>query len=261
MSARAITVRKFEGVELSAWGGEYLARDTEVARWLHFDHPENIRNLIKRNAEELRRYGVLCTVEETSGSAGGRPATVYYLNKEQALLAAVLSRAPRAADVRFRLIKAFDAARIDATDSVIFNQLFLPKPEHTEYLWSVERLAPIAKLYGVKYEGGRAPLETRNIQRVIYDLILGNRHLKRLREKYPDPPGSHGEPYIYDHFHPEVRAAFELHLDRTVLALARSVATPAAFLDALKHEYTGRPLQLALVPPRQLKPKKPEGKK
>lgn len=255
----AIVVRKFEGVELSAWGEQYLARDTEVAKWLRFERLEKIRDIIRRNAKELNDYGQLTTVEEwhERPQGGGRHATVYYLNKEQALVVAMLSRAPGAAEVRRILTRAFDAAHIVTTDSFIFNKLFLPQPQHTEYLWTVERLSPIAELYGVKYKGGRPPVETRNIQRVIYDMILGQRHIAALREKYPDPPGTNGEPYIYDHFHPQVREAFEQQLDLVVITLARSANGRTDFLDKLKHQYTGRPLQLSIITGRT-KPKELE---
>jgi hypothetical protein len=252
----ALTVRKFEGVELCEWQNGYVARDTEIAKWLKFEQPEQIRKLLKRNAEELSRYGVLYTVDETSGPAGGRPATVYYLNRQQALLAAVLSRAPAAPDVREILIRAFDASETHLTDSFVFNKLFLKEPQHTAYLWTPSRLGPIARLYGVKYDGGRAPLETRWIQRRIYDLLLGHQHLTALRAKYPDPPGAKGEPYIYDHFHPTVRAEFAAQLDRTVLPLARRAGSSREFIDSLRHEFEGRPLQMGFAPVRALKPPK-----
>jgi hypothetical protein len=260
-SKNAIVVRMFEGEELSALTeNHYLARDTEVAKWLKFERLEKIRDIIRRNREELNDYGVLTTAEETpAGFAerGGRPATVYYLNKEQALLVAMLSRAPGAAEVRRRLIRAFDAAQIVQTDSWLFNHYFLPKPQHTEYLWTPERLAPIARLYGVKYTGGRPPVETRNVQRLIYDLILGQKHVAALRQKYPDPPGTNGEPYIYDHFHPTVRAAFEQELDLAVLTLAERASGPKDFRDSLMHRYRGRPLQLVFsAEPKRLPPKK-----
>jgi hypothetical protein len=257
----ALVVRKFEGVELCEWENGYVARDTEIAKWLKFERLEKIRDIIRRNAKELNDYGVLTAKVETSGPTGGRPATVYYLNKDQALIVAMLSRAPGAAEVRKLLTRAFDASQLAATDSFIFNKLFLPHAKHTEYLWTPKRLGPIAKLYGIKYEGGRAPLETRNVQRVIYDLLLGHKQLTTLREKYPDPPGSNGEPYIYDHFHPAVRTEFEAHLDRTVLPLARRASSSRDFVNSLRHEYEGRPLQMAFAAPRSLKEKPPPKKK
>lgn len=252
-----IVVREFEGVELCDWGRGYLARDLEVAKWLRFTRLEKVRDIIRRNAKELNDYGVLTTEVETHGQEGGRPATVYYLNKDQALIVAMLSRAQGAAEVRKILTRAFDASQLAATDSFIFNKLFLSQPQHTNYLWTPARLGPIARLYGVKYEGGRAPLETRNVQRVIYDLLLGHRNISALREKYPDPPGTNGEAYIYDHFHPTVRAEFEAHLDRTVLPLARRSLDARDFVASLRHEFEGRPLQLMFIPIRALKaPKK-----
>jgi len=64
------------------------------------------------NAEELNDYGHLATVAEwvPRPQGGGREATVFYLNKDQALIVAMLSRAPGAAEVRKRLTRAFDAS-------------------------------------------------------------------------------------------------------------------------------------------------------
>ena len=77
-----MTLRTFEGVELCELGADgYLARDTEVAKWLKFDRAEDIRKLIARNAKELNDYGQLATVAEwvARPQGGARPATVYYL--------------------------------------------------------------------------------------------------------------------------------------------------------------------------------------
>ena len=141
-------VRKFEGVELCEWETGFLARDLEIARWLKFERLEKIRDIIRRNAKELNDYGFLTTAEENSADekGRGRPATVYYLNKEQALVVAMLSRASGAAEVRKILTRAFDASLLAATDSFIFNKLFLKEPQHTAYLWTANRLGPIARL-------------------------------------------------------------------------------------------------------------------
>lgn len=66
------------------------------------------KDLIVPNMEELRRYGDLRAVPSNPGKPG-RPAMRYYLNREQAILVAVLSRVPKAADVREEIIKVFTA--------------------------------------------------------------------------------------------------------------------------------------------------------
>lgn len=85
--------------------------DLTVAQRLGFVSPPMIRKLIERNADELATYGVLSTVEKTSGAKGGRPGREYWLNEGQALLVCALSRTPQAAAVRKSLIDVFMAWR------------------------------------------------------------------------------------------------------------------------------------------------------
>ena len=85
--------------------------DLDVGKRLGLDRPRKIRDLIARNIAEIEAFGVCPTVGQTPGEQGGRPATAYYLNEEQALLVATLSDAPRAPDVRRDLIRTFVAVR------------------------------------------------------------------------------------------------------------------------------------------------------
>lgn len=98
-------------VGLTEFDGMPRALDLEIADRLGFDRPRDIRKLIERNKVELEAFGVCATVARTSGSEGGRPATEYWLNEEQALLVSILSKAPNAPAVRAMLIKVFVAWR------------------------------------------------------------------------------------------------------------------------------------------------------
>lgn len=91
--------------------GEPRARDLDIAERLGFERPRTIRQLIERNRAELDGFGVCCAVQQTSGVKGGRPATEFWLNEEQALLIATVSDAPKAPAVRAMLIKTFVAWR------------------------------------------------------------------------------------------------------------------------------------------------------
>lgn len=91
--------------------GEPRAHDIDLADRLGFSRPRDIRKLIERNIEEMRRFGVCAAVSQTSGDKGGRPAAEYWLNEEQALLVSTLSNTKRAADVRHMLIRVFVAWR------------------------------------------------------------------------------------------------------------------------------------------------------
>ncbi|MCA3648916.1 MAG: hypothetical protein IOB85_15260 [Methylobacterium sp.] len=81
--------------------------DLKLGEALGFVDLHKVRDLIKRNLDELRRHGeVSATVAETSAK-GGRPSMEYLLNQAQALLVAMFSRTPLAADVREMLIRVF----------------------------------------------------------------------------------------------------------------------------------------------------------
>jgi len=86
-------------------------KDLDLAEWLGYERVRDIREVINRNLVEIERFGVCRTVRQTSGSLGGRPAEEFYLTEEQSLLVCALSRTPKAADVRYTLIKAFMAWR------------------------------------------------------------------------------------------------------------------------------------------------------
>lgn len=71
--------------------------------------PRNIRpHVITPNREEFEGFGPLCSVREQTG---GRPSTAYYLNEEQALLVCLLSKTPKAKQVRAEVIRVFSAWR------------------------------------------------------------------------------------------------------------------------------------------------------
>lgn len=73
--------------------------------------PSMIRtNIIEANRAELESFGILLSRKIMTGKAG-RPPVAYWLNEEQAILVAVLSRAPKAAAVRSMLIRCFTAWR------------------------------------------------------------------------------------------------------------------------------------------------------
>ena len=66
--------------------------DTDLAVALGMKNTRFIRNdLIKANMEELRTYGNLMATPSNPGKRG-RPALVYHLNKDQALLLCMSSR-------------------------------------------------------------------------------------------------------------------------------------------------------------------------
>lgn len=95
-------------------GGHTLRiRDVDLARWLEFDQPRDIRKLIGRMvlAKRLRGVCVRATVERAPMPTGGvREYQVeeYWLTREQALLVATQSKTRKAWAVTEAMAKVFD---------------------------------------------------------------------------------------------------------------------------------------------------------
>jgi hypothetical protein len=98
-----LTIQEFDG--------EPRMRDLDIAEALGFERVRDIRKLIQRYAERLARFGqVVCaTVAQTS--AGGRPASVFWLNEQQSLYICTRSQTARAEDVIAEMISVFTAYR------------------------------------------------------------------------------------------------------------------------------------------------------
>jgi len=85
--------------------------DTDLAEWLGYAKPAKIRDLINRHREQLETFGVIPTVEITSGELGGRPATANLLTDRQCLLVCTYAETANADQVRIALVTAFDHYR------------------------------------------------------------------------------------------------------------------------------------------------------
>lgn len=97
--------------DLDTSADEPRVSHVRLAAVLGYDQPIRLADLIKRNIDELRRYGeVSRTVRETSAK-GGRPGKEYWLTEGQALLATIRSDAPNAPDAREQIIRVFMAWR------------------------------------------------------------------------------------------------------------------------------------------------------
>ncbi len=101
-----------------------------------------IRELIKRNVEELERYGGLPCHTANPSPQGGRPSEEYYLNEEQALLICMKSDAPRAADAREEIIAVFQAWRhgkLVPAQPVTIDEVFFAKNKLSGYMHITRR--------------------------------------------------------------------------------------------------------------------------
>ena len=103
--------------ELTVIDGEPRARDLDLATWLGFDRPRNIRKLIER-ATRAGDMSPCCrsTVErQPTGPKGGGSreyeSTTYWLTESESLLIASRSKTPKAVAVTKAVIAVFMAAR------------------------------------------------------------------------------------------------------------------------------------------------------
>jgi len=82
--------------------------DLDLASWLGYENLYRIRTLIERNRHELEQHGLLTAVVKSSG---GRPATEFWLNPDQATAACQLARTPMAETVRVMIVKVIGRVR------------------------------------------------------------------------------------------------------------------------------------------------------
>lgn len=87
--------------------GEVRILDITLAHQLGYERPRDIRNLIKRHTEELEALGRFASIRANPGPRGGRPATAFYLNRDQSLMLTVLSDTKLAGVERIRVIQVF----------------------------------------------------------------------------------------------------------------------------------------------------------
>ncbi|MBV5309354.1 hypothetical protein [Chromatium okenii] len=93
---------------LTPINGELRIRDIDLAERLGFADPRMIRKLIKSNKEKLNGFSILYAVEIIHNGAG-RPATEYYLDRQQSLFICMKSETDNAFDVQVDIIRVYDA--------------------------------------------------------------------------------------------------------------------------------------------------------
>ncbi|MBB2718880.1 UNVERIFIED_ORG: hypothetical protein GGD48_004137 [Rhizobium etli] len=102
-------------VTLHMINDELRISDIELGAKLGYGRPAKIRDLIKRNADELSRYGRLSALEKAPEVAGGRPVEEFYLNEGQAIRVATLANTIDTAEVCGMVVKAYAENRNSLT--------------------------------------------------------------------------------------------------------------------------------------------------
>lgn len=81
--------------------------DLELAARLGYGRRSKIRDVIRRNSNELTRFGVLATVEKAPETEGGRTTEEFFLNEGQAIRVATLADMISTVDVCEMVLKAY----------------------------------------------------------------------------------------------------------------------------------------------------------
>lgn len=110
-AARTDTTLAISVADLAVKDGDERVSHRRLAAALGMSADWKLRQLVERNIVEFQRFGEVSTTAVETSAKGGRPGKLLWLNEGQAILAAVRSDAPRAADVRYQVIMAFMAYR------------------------------------------------------------------------------------------------------------------------------------------------------
>lgn len=110
-AARTDTTPAISIADLTVKDGDERVSHKRLAEALGMNAHWVLRQLVERNIVEFQRFGEVSSTALETASKGGRPGKLLWLNEGQAILAAVRSDAPRAAEVRYQVITAFMAYR------------------------------------------------------------------------------------------------------------------------------------------------------
>lgn len=185
-----------EGGDVAATGtpllleGEFRVLDTDLAERLGFERPRDIRKLITRWLGELQQLGVCAAMAQTSGAKGGRPTTVYYLNRKQAIFITAKSETPEATDITIEIIHRFDEYELGR--ATLAQQPLIEPPFHSKGHdeWTLEELR--AKMSEVNLYGRTlsTPAAAWMLERLGFPLPPPELRPAWMRQADMFPPGS-----------------------------------------------------------------------
>lgn len=113
--------------------GELRVLDTALAKCLGFAKAVKIRDLIKRQKNNLKGFGEVAEIFETSGANGGGLTACFYLNPMQAFTVAARSDLPFSDEVSVKILNSVDemAASNEKTFSLELGNAMTPKVTST----------------------------------------------------------------------------------------------------------------------------------
>lgn len=222
--------------------GNARVRDTDLADFLGYERPADIRELIGRHVdgEKLCGDGVIRTVRKNAGR--GRPALEYWLTREQALFVVFKCDLPKANELTKTVIERFLAYERGAAVKDRIRLYLVSSPQEYQRLWEDEVIDALASVYRIDRDPTKGfPVWLCGIAGKLYDRIWSSEIAEDVRSRNPHANGIK----FFQYLTPEARTMtlVELSFIRTMAMQSRDAAE---FWSRVNNRYRGEPFQFAL---------------
>lgn len=214
--------------------GELRISDIELAERLGYAEVRNFRKVVRKNADDLREFGLLRQID---AKGRGRSERVYWLNRAQAIHAVYRSDTPDASKLAISLTKAFDTllGSQPVTKDLLRLNILSPEVRVWERRFEKPFFIHLHRVLGVQPTGkNNHPNCGHFINRYVYEFLFGNLGLEIIREANPkitrSLDGGAAEYHRAFRHHqmlkPEHDGAFRQHVRtlNTLLGVANSVS-------------------------------------
>ncbi|MGE0322253.1 MAG: hypothetical protein AB7K71_10720 [Polyangiaceae bacterium] len=251
---RPVQSAKFNGLAVAVGGfadGIPRVRDLDLAKWLGFSVPYDIRKLVRRYAGRgFFNHSKLFAI--VAKSSHGRRGTEYWLTEEQALFIAAKTEQPRGVELLEELILCFMEARRRHGRPLNYDRLLFQLEERRawESFWDDGTIVSICKLYRWPTHGSTGSIyqPLSGVMNRLYRLLLGDVLVDEIKRRNPNPAKGHNHHQLLQDKLRE-RCGEDLRL---VKIFADQSATPAEWWNRLEYHFRRDPLQLGLVGCHQL---------
>jgi hypothetical protein len=205
--------------------GELRISDIELAEHLEYSHVRVFRNVIRKNASDLRALGLLHRI---NAKGAGRPESVFWLTEHQAIHAVYRSDTEAAKLLAIRLTKEFVALRRGQINQKLYGAVGMELLGFAPRTWTREYPEPFfLHLHRVggwpKPEGNNHSNCAHFINRFVYGFLFGELGLIALKEANPVDEGQRAHRHhqmLKDKHMPRLR----LHIEVVTALLATNVS-------------------------------------
>ena len=230
--------------------GEPRISDIEMAERLGYPAVAKFRQLIRRHARTLARFGVLATVAQTSGTAGGRPTKSYLLTEHQAIFIVTKSEMPLATDIAVAIVNAFVAYRRGSVNPKLYGVVGMELLGFTPRIWQKEYpdafFVHLHRVSGwTKPDGNNHSNCGHFINRYVYEFLFGELGLSALKEANQADEGqriARHHQMLKDKHMPALRNHIAV-----VAALLATAVSLDMFIDSFNHAYPRKNTQIGFL--------------